>query len=265
VYVAPAGQQQTTLCPWTVTMSLFRKCVLLGAAISAAASAACGSSSGPSSTQCSSGTVAKDGVCAAPDGSMAESSVDAATDASTDGQVPADGGADTASTADAAVDVATDAWTDDPCPEAGTFRVHLNCSTSCPLPESCSSESCAQSGTTLEINNWGDLPVLIRTPSHPGVDPACPRGCGVTEDYGLTVVANLPVATPAKELMLTVGAPWHVASWSGPAGGPFCPFGDAGCSVFPSTGVAIGVWTDDPNAPARNALVTAVPTGTTCP
>ena len=106
--------------------------------------------------------------------------------------------------------------------------------------------------------------MLIRTPSHPGIDPACPAGCGVTEDYGLTVVANL-TSPPSEDLMLTVGAPWHVASWSGPSGGPYCPSGNSACSVFPSTGVSIGVWTDSPDAPARNALITAVPTGTTCP
>ncbi len=213
--------------------------------------AACSSSSHPSGSAC-------EGSCTSQDGS-ADQQVDTAVgnEASDVAETSlTEGSADAVSDgsdASEAADVGPDAAPDDPCPSQ--TNNYVNCSSTCGSSSNCSTLSCGSMAVPIELTSWSQLPFVIRTPSQPGSDPACPTDCGVPEVYALTFLANLPAMTPAADLEVTVGAPWNVSIFSGVTGGPSCPGSAKPCLVSPGQSPVIGVWTSDPNAPARNVVI----------
>lgn len=218
---------------------------------------ACSSESG-ATLQCGEGTTEVKGVCLPAD-------ADVPPDA------PPDSGADagdvSAPDADAAQDVASDVLAlDDPCPASPAF---LDCSSDCggPSPDCSgpgSKATCKPSADTVGVSDAKAFPIVVRTPSKPGVDPACDSVCsGQAPVFGVSVAVAVPI-DPVNGLRVTVGAPWRVqfANWVN-----FCLDGSvAGCAVYPTGSmVAIELLTDDPLAPARNAVIERLPNPLTCP
>jgi hypothetical protein len=76
----------------------------------------------------------------------------------------------------------------------------------------------------------------------------------------MTFNLNLPFAGPPPRYVdVTVGPPWNISVLNGPVGSDyFCPgtVVQAGCTwvTEPET---IMVWTNDPDAPARNITIAA--------
>jgi hypothetical protein len=224
--------------------------------------AACSSASNTHTSNCGPGTRLSDGTCYPVDSGSDTSASDgpSGSDGQSDGAMDAPTDVMTGSDASTEQDASIGSM-DDPCPTQ-TLN-YLNCSTTCGPQNTCSNDSCAHSGVETQITSWSQLPYVIRTPSHPGMDQACPTNCGVVEDYALTVLIMLP-PMGGTEVEVTVGPPWHVANWGGGTGGSSCPFGDAGaCGQYLINGTTVGVWTDDPNAPARNVVI--APATTMCP
>lgn len=218
------------------------------------ATIACSTSTAPIGNQCPSSGA---GGCAvdagerdaAADASLdgTASSPDAGTDvgAELDSTPPDDGGAADAQSLDA-----------DPCP--ADAHDYLNCSTSCGVESpGCSSFSCALANGGAQLTSWQQLPLVIRTPSLSGNDPACPVDCGTHESAGVFINLNLP--TNGMGVRISVSPPWHVVQLGHSVGTPLCPVmgipADAGCFSFPNMAGLVGVLTDDPQAPSRNVLL----------
>jgi len=216
--------------------------------LGAAGAVACGGSSNSNSVSCGPGTTQVGQECAVVDAGSSEDARDSAS-SHNDATLTSDGEAGADATSDSAA--LDGAGQDDPCPtQAGNF---INCSNTCTQVGSCASVSCGAT-TGFELTSWQQLPFTIRTPSHPGLDTACPQDCGVAQNYSIKVITNLPNMTGAPSIMLTVDPPWYVSSWFGALGDPICPTTPSSCAVFSYTGAVYGVWTSDPNAPARNAV-----------
>jgi hypothetical protein len=125
----------------------------------------------------------------------------------------------------------------------------------------CSDATCGSGPATLQ-ENYG-LSFVVRTPGHPGIDPACVSDCpdgGFVYGLGLTLNPQAPAIFD-----ITVGPPWKIIQHSNTR---YCTANGStlatGCAVaygFPQT---IYVVTDDPNAPARNITFSVVSTPT-CP
>jgi hypothetical protein len=157
----------------------------------------------------------------------------------------------------------------DPCPNVA---VAVNCSSTCGTSATaCSGVSCGKAplANAVTIRNYSDLPYVIRTPDHPGVDPACETMCaqpGVTDTvpvYAIRFDVAMQWATPGVRLV--VGAPWKIDYFVN-SSSQVCGGADSvsGCELLPYEFNPIVVWTDDPNAPSRNIVIEETDAGK-CP
>lgn len=214
--------------------------------------AACGGSDAPTSnsTACGPGTVLVDGVCV-----IADASADALDEGVADDGAAVDSGpgTDTASATDAndAADVPMSGG--DPCP---TSPIAFNCSNTCGGPSAnCAQLKCQPDPKVVRIDDESKLPIIIRLPDKPGIDPACPKDCFEKPQpaYGILFEVSLPVSVRVR-----VEAPWRIG-----VSESFKPYCSAGSFGFPqcqwmfagSVGYAFLVNTTDPNATGRNLVI----------
>ena len=153
-------------------------------------------------------------------------------------------------------------WKDDPCP---TKKPIIDCSTGCGGP----SASCAQAmctNTFYSADPKPAFPYVIRTPSKPGTDPACVKQCGNGSTvYGIGLSWNLPVGGYVG-MKVTVPKPWFAKIDYLNDPNHYCLTGkESQCAVYGAVSQNVYVLTNDPNAPAVNALVEEVPWPATCP
>lgn len=234
------------------------------ASIAATVSPACGGDSG-SQLSCGPGTMESHGVCVPrPQGTGGMAGAvgqDASTDAGSDAQPPMP---DAASDAEASSQIP-----DDPCPPTPIF---MDCSGQCQdLTTACTDPqkhaTCSESPTYVSVEKHEQFPFVIRTPSKPGMDPACTALCGPgSTAYGLAVRVVLPY-DPVYLMRVKVGAPWRILFAQT---GEYCMGGSvAECHIFTpnfaGTATNVTIVTDDPNAPARNVVVERLPKPVTCP
>ncbi|MCK6535566.1 MAG: hypothetical protein L6Q84_21550 [Polyangiaceae bacterium] len=186
----------------------------------------------------------------------------------TGGAAGGDGSAGTGGSAgDASADGAGGGtqWKDDPCP---TKKPIIDCSTGCGGPSaSCAQAMCPIISGAGVIMSAGAYPYVLRTPSKPGAYP-CDGLCGNASMafYGMTLSFPNMTLKPMFGLRITVPKPWFAAIPSWAVGDPHCvsvPESQCVVSAVATSGVTI--LTNDPNAPAVNALVEEVPWPATCP
>jgi hypothetical protein len=152
----------------------------------------------------------------------------------------------------------------EPCPARS---INVNCSASCGGDSAaCSMAKCQGGNQTsfVEITSYSQLPFVLRTPDHPGVDPACPPCAqGAKPAYAMLVRINLPFVNHG--LRITVGAPWRVGTYF--SSDPFCVLGapKSGCRYVSVGSFDLLVSTDDPNAEARNVMIEDAPSSSPCP
>ena len=234
---------------------------------SAVAVVTCG---GNSVAYCGAGTTPVNGVCV-----LAEASTDAAgkidsgaveTDATTgDERAPYEGGPEVAAWDDSPADSLSpvdareeSTLADDPCP---TSPIAVNCSTSCGgVNAACSDVVCSSAFPVLK--NPAVLPYVARTPSLPAsVADNCLPDCSNNVKYSMTW--GIDIGGVPNGLLIQVGPPWKInpdgkdctsANWSG------CLFLPGGTAI-----AVLNIWTDDPNAPARNIVMSAAAPGQMCP
>ncbi len=224
---------------------------------------ACGGDEAESGPTCGAGTLEKNKVCVPATGGT--SGGDASDE---DTAMPGGAGGTAGEAADGAPADSADGDDaqplDDPCP---TTPVLLNCASDCSGPSSACSTAgvtCGKNATSVSAKEHKSFPWVVRTPSHPGTDPNCQGLCssGPAPVYGLSVDIGVPPDF-VYDLRVTVGAPWRVFLSDLPE---FCLAGStAGCVIGQGTSVSVHLVTDDPNAPARNALIERVPKPATCP
>lgn len=209
--------------------------------------------------KCGAGTVLVDGECvAAGDASVIDSNlVDSANaaDTTTMDEGPKDTGF-----------VPTDTPVDttvagDPCP---TKPALVNCSTTCAgggtTMLNCSKAKCGTPfADTLRVKET-EMPFVLRTPSNPGKDPACPACFAGTGFYYAMFIRTTFLG--GSYFRATVAPPWEFYQHGG--ADIFCPDKALGqCLVAGSQDIVVG--TRDPNAVSRNVVFESVPFGTTCP
>jgi len=244
--------------------------------------AGCSSSSSSSGVTCGAGTTQVGGQCiAAQDGSTMDSAV--ATDAS-DGSTTQDSAAgDGASTTDAAGDAPAETGepASDPCPDPNSqvLLLAFDCDkTCCATPGSCSANlNDAGVDPVCPMATCGISPFqimfdpgqafVIRTPDAPGTDPSCVSACpadGYVYGLGLDSTAG-----GNYWLQVAVGSPWEIITNSG---APYCTDSTSkvstNCVSFATAQVVsptFYVMTKDPNAPARNIIITSSSTQIPCP
>lgn len=173
------------------------------------------------------------------------------------------GGQDGAAGGDAGI-----VWQDEPCanPNNPYAKSYMDCQGDCFLPAG-KYMNCAQAKCTMAYSLSGDdvLPIRVRLPSKPGVDPNCVAQCGsasTTFGVGIAIGNGLQGA-----IKVTVAKPWKIAFHS-QFGVPshYCMDGSetTECAVHPSSGSKVLFLTDDPNAPAVNALIELTSDAGTC-
>jgi hypothetical protein len=237
-------------------------CWFTGALAVAGTVVACGSSSS-SGLSCGPGTAAHDGECVVLDGAADSGSYDVTQADVAVEEAHVDTGApdvvDSSAPSDASQEHTT--WVDDPCPDVSRAGTWINCANDCGGLRGCSVVKCGSyfdGGTVFELSSQYDVPLIIRMPSNPGVDPDCAGTCGTKIDYGVEVLMNLPYSFTNNVLATMNGAsPWQMSN--GIDG--YCPAGpqSVGCEELSASSGQLLVWTNDPTAPARNVTVTADP------
>lgn len=177
-----------------------------------------------------------------------------------------------ASLIDATGDVFLDAATGgDPCPATG---LAVDCSGACAKIGDCATVSCFTPVYTTEaprfkLTDVTKLPMVIRTPDKPGIDPLCQPRCGAGNTvYGIAFRFNFPYIKK-DGVRVRVGAPWKIYRYNGyyshciktsPLGSGSCYF-----QSFESTFADLLVATTDPTAQVRNIYIEQVaPGGTRC-
>jgi hypothetical protein len=165
-------------------------------------------------------------------------------------------------------------WQDAPCPVNGQpiyFGAYMDCTEACPIFNaqvgvSCEIATCTQAPALAPQGvGKGQMPMLVRLPSKPGIDPACVSACGPNNTvFGVGVTAGF-TNSPLK---VTVPAPWKVRLTPATNGMPqyYCFDGTeaAECAVSNDGLVTVVFLTNDPNAPAVNALIEFVGEAGTC-
>lgn len=129
--------------------------------------------------------------------------------------------------------------------------------------------TCAQStcvSSYYHTDQKPALPYVIRTPSKPGSDPACLKQCGNGNTvFGIGFANNLLIE-PLVGMKITVPKPWFVrfSPWDDPES--YCLSGaESQRAVTDNVATTARVLTNDPNAPAVNAIVEKVSWPATCP
>ncbi len=188
-----------------------------------------------------------------------------------------DGGAPDGS--DAAPETGTDAAAhpdDDPCPAEPPF---VNCSSTCTgATPGCdvgpgALGTCRTEYTELEVTDPSLLPLVIRTPSNPGVDPGCVAVCGTGSTvWGISISLIMPSTLlpdggwgTDHAFRVSVAPPWRIIETPGYS--LYCEwtFAFDECRVHPYEIATFQIVTTDPNAPARNVLIEWVPKPAECP
>lgn len=230
----------------------------------------------PPALTCGAGTVAVGGECVPVDGGTGGA-------AGSGGAAGQGGTAGAAGSSTGGEDAGADAMEaggggpgpdDDPCPAQ---PVELDCSDQCGGPTAlCAGATCSlEPFSSVIIEDSSAYPYVFRTPSHPGVDPACEAACQeqtyfpqtiAPAKYGMIVTVNAP-DDQSKVLKVKVGPPWwiEITAESVPY---YCldwsPVQD--CQVdTQATGLTVMILTDDPNAPARNVVLDLVDKPGSCP
>jgi len=248
--------------------------------LSAPLAGACGSDeSGASSDKCSQGTTRE---CVGPGACKGAQSCDAsgtwsacdcgggsggASGGSGSGGASGGGGTSAGGGAgDASVDGAGGGtqWTDEPCPVDETPII--DCSTSCGGPSTnCGEATCGFTEHGVALPKW---PVVIRTPSKPGLNPKCSALCpGTGLAFGVGLMQLLVSHQTWGGLRVTVPKPWSVRLSGLVTPQDFCILEQppAQCAVIGDTAPYVILQTTDPNAPAVNAILEEVPWNATCP
>jgi hypothetical protein len=232
--------------------------VIFGIASLAVGAVACSSTNDPlfQPVTCGDGTVERDGKC-----------------------VVADAGEDLDS--GAAVDASGDAIPDAPsgpdaCP---SYPLQINCDTECGEGINfykCEYARCRligyKDGYPVDALNVipTDSPYAIRTPNKPGHWPDCyPRCDGTDVIRTVAYAVGFRIERPVGKYRITVGDPWVIEE-NGRNERMFCAYESPktaryrGC-VTASDEKTFTVWTQDPNAVARNIVIQAVPDSEGCP
>lgn len=226
-------------------------------------SSACRSEDGDSGPSCGPGTFDRDRVCVPATGGTNTGGAGGAEASVTGGTAGLAGGEGDASPPDAPAQDGDAQDQDDLCP---TTPVLLNCASDCGGPSPACSDpgvTCSKYPTTVSAKEHKAFPWVVRTPSHPGTDPDCAGLCssGPAPAFGVSVDIGVPPDW-VYDLRVTVAPPWRV--FLSPFA-EFCMTGSAsGCVVGQGAAVSVHLVTDDPNAPARNALIERVPKPATC-
>ncbi len=221
----------------------------------------CGGDTVTNVAQCGPGTVPVDGVCVVADGGSSESGTDAGSEQ--DGSITPDASPDSvASDGEPDSDIGDappgdTASSGDPCP---TVPIAVNCSTSCGGKTvncapgvTCSTSPGTDPGFT--ITNEAQLPLVLRTPDKPGIDPNCPKDCADPPGPAFTMRVRMAFSPSSPGVRVTVGAPWEIHRAF--VTRPYCPdirYPKPQChEPFPNTEFI--VTTTDPDAPSRNILI----------
>jgi hypothetical protein len=85
----------------------------------------------------------------------------------------------------------------------------------------------------------------------------------MTLDYALVFDVELP--RTGYGFFVTVGAPWKIGAFNTTPSFCWTPPAADNCSYYPNGRFFIQVFTDDPNAPARNILIQEATTSHPCP
>jgi hypothetical protein len=210
----------------------------------------------------------------------ADSEASVGADTQVEAVAIADGGAEAMSSSDAdtTVDATVDATGDlpEPCPSSMTYdsgpAYLIVCDQTCfdaSVAGICRAATCS-SGPTLLPQYFPQIgePILLRTPDRPGTDPSCAALCdgGASYAYVMSFTFNYPAATGYFPVRIAVEAPWEIVGWGivgracQPASGPFeC----VSASLPYNSSFAIG--TRDPNARARNVIISTDHSSQSCP
>lgn len=238
---------------------------VLGTLVAGVALAGCGDSA-KSGASCGEGTVEVNGTCVVADtGTPADSTAD------TTEQDVAD-----STTGDSMMESATDANLDtqtseadaasasDPCP---ALTAKYNCSDTCGGPVGCDAVKCG-ANPLLRILDYPELPMVFRTPDHPGTDPNCAKNCASlgsakTPLYGIGFRVVMPYISSG--VRVRVDPPWSVHTFDVYRG--FCEQDSYGQCIANADRQSVLISTHDPNAPARNVYVERVDpdAGPACP
>ncbi len=200
------------------------------------------------SPTCGAGTVLVDGVCVAADAAV--------TDTSSSSDVGGDGAAPDTATAsgDAPAEVAGDAGGADPCP---TKPAALDCSGMCGGAKgACDDRTCWKGGDLAYAQLKAPGPWIVRTPDKPGTNPKCARCGPKVVSTVMVAVDTSTLSFPLNRVRFSVAPPWHLG------------FSNSGCPELPEqckVAEGVVVYTDDPNAPARNVTIDLIKFGEGCP
>lgn len=202
---------------------------------------------------------------AGPDAASTDATAPPQQDATTENAAGLDSSTDT-SVGDGALPPAGD-----PCPNQA---IAINCSATCGVSsQACALATCRASAAIgytpekVQITTYSQLPMVIRTPNKPGVDPHCAASCSDparVPTYAIAFRISLP--TYNNGVRILVGDPWKIGRYD-----PYAPGCkdtlnvETGCTFVPVAAEDEVVWTDDPNAPVRNIVIEEAPAGQQCP
>lgn len=154
---------------------------------------------------------------------------------------------------------------DEPCPSE---PLSMDCSGQCGvLSPDCALGTCQELWPDLIVDDPELLPFTFRTPSHPGVDPACEEWCSepTATVYGLGATFYFSPQPVGVVLRAQVDLPWRIVM-TDYLDAQYCEPNAAVCAVgWNSADISFQIVTDDPNAPARNVTVELVDKPGSCP
>ena len=198
--------------------------------------------------------------------------------AGSDAALPSDSSDGSTTPGDAGAD-ASASPSSDPCP---SDPIAFNCASTCGAGTlgdctlvSCNPDRIGNDKYLAHVT----LPAVLRTPEKPGVDPMCTMSCedrgsqGPPSDkahraYAMAVVVD---GFPPDLFRVRVDPPWWIER-NGLDTPTFCPLPSSSAGddqiaqkcLIAVKGFDVLIWTDDPNAPARNIYIESVAQGTTC-
>lgn len=238
----------------------------LGAVVSLVGTAC--STSAPDNITCGDGTRLEGSVCVSTDAIAETHEAAAPADTQDEAVIATDTRADSLdsttedttaadSLTDSPVDALTDSPTsaDDPCPST----LDINCSDSCPKKSCAYTCENTASGIFLKVP-VGAAPFVMRTPSKPMPDLACIDGT-CKHRYAFVFDYSWP------RIRVRVGSGWRIGAATGPRGLCVRPGSTTSCYFTDFGYRPIIVYTDDPDAPARNIVIDNPPLdgGVPCP
>jgi hypothetical protein len=112
-------------------------------------------------------------------------------------------------------------------------------------------------------------PFVLRTPDRPGILQECGNVCTGYRSKIANYAMGFRIESASAKYRISVGGPWLIEEVA-QHGYVYCPFDPPktaryrGCAVA-STDKTFFVWTQDPNAPARNIVIERVAETEGCP